>query len=171
MPCLAQLAQGADLCVSDEASTKIGLRVRTGGCHSCDGHIEDLVAKWAERTAVGFSEQNPSKRLVVNQRVDERLEPRLWRLARPGWCKRIDTLRHHRNGMVDNSALEFGKRGKVLVEVPLGESRSQTDPTDAECARPLGSSDLEGGRYQPVSSIDTPVVSLICRLIVLLTRL
>jgi hypothetical protein len=60
--------------------------------------------------------------------------------------------------MVDNSALEFGKRGKVLVEVPLREPRSQTHPTDAERARPFRSGDLEGGRYQPVSSIETPVV-------------
>ena len=60
--------------------------------------------------------------------------------------------------MVDDGALEFGKRGKALVEVPLVSPAAKPDFADAERASAFGSGDLEAGHHQPIPSIDAPVV-------------
>ena len=83
MPGQAQLAQGADLRVGGEAGTQVRLRVRSRRCHPSDGHVDDLVPKGAERATVGLGEQHPGETLVVDQRADERPEPRLGRSTGP----------------------------------------------------------------------------------------
>ena len=158
VPGQTQLAQGADLRVGHEASAKVRLRVGARRCHPRDGHVDDLVSKGAERAAVGLGEQHPGETLVVHQCADERLQPRLWRPTGSGGPERIDPLRHHGDGVVDDGALELGEGGEALVEVALGESGLQTHPPDAERARALGSGDRKGGLHQPVPPIAAPVI-------------
>ena len=135
VPRQAQLAQGADLCIGDEAGTKVRLRVRFRRCHPSDGHVDDLVPEGTERAAVGLREQYPGETLVVDQRADERLEPGLGWPARPRRSERIDTLRHHRDGMVDDGAPQLGERREALVEIALGEPGGwQTRPTPSSPA-------------------------------------
>jgi len=148
MPGQAQLAQCADLRVRHEASPKFCVRVRIRGAMPAMATSMIWLSKGTERSSVGLGEQHPSETLIVDQRSDERFQPGLRRTTRSCGPERIDSLRHHRDGMVDDGALEVRQGREAFVEVPLGESGVPTHPADADRAGTFCSGDRKGGLHQ-----------------------
>jgi hypothetical protein len=129
VPGQAGLAEGPDLGVGDEPPPVEGFgagqlveRKERG-----DGHVHDASGEPAEAARLCLGDQDPGQATVVQQGIDERLDPRVHRSAGGAGSERLGALDHDIDGMVHHCCAQLVDRVDAFVEVPLRESSRSAD--------------------------------------------
>lgn len=146
VPRQADLPERSHLRVGDESP--MVERLRPG--QTVDGkkgrhpYLYDAAPESAEGTGLCLGQKDPGEALIVEQELDECLDPGVHRSAGLSRLERIGVLRRDGNGVVDHGSAQLVDRPETLVEVPLCQTRGCGDGTDAEVGRPLCPDDLKG---------------------------